>query len=197
MPPEPETLTRPPAGVPIPMTVCSILLDARTAGASLPRRLAALTPLQQRCDLHTEVMLAIHNETPQLRRLARKYDVRLIVTAGTPLGDRLNTAMAHSQGKAMLFPAWRHAIPADWLIATLADIARCRMDAAVLTASPPTRMRRLWQRVRHQMPADTLCVSRDWFERIGGCDPTLDLDALPDLIGRLRACQARITATVT
>jgi len=37
---------------------------------------------------------------------------------------------------------------------------------------------------------------RSWFERIGGCDPALDADALSDLIERLRACQARISAIV-
>ncbi|MBB3184125.1 hypothetical protein FHR95_001685 [Halomonas fontilapidosi] len=178
------------------MIVCTILLDARSAGAGLPRYLAALRPLRQRRDLHLEVMLANDTETPRLRRLASEYDARLVTTEGTPLGDRLNMAMAHSQGQALLFPAARYAIPAAWLATALKDIEQHRRDAVVLTSSPPGRLKQFWQRLRHEIPAETLCVSRAWFELIGGCDPALDADALPDLIARLRACQARIAAVV-
>ncbi|WP_280550381.1 MULTISPECIES: glycosyltransferase [unclassified Halomonas] len=178
------------------MIVCSILLDARSAGAGLPRRLAALRPLRQRPDLRLEVVLADDTEDPRLQRLASGHDARLVTTEGTPLGDRLNTAVAHSQGQALLFPARGRAIPVGWLVKALADIEQHSRDAVVLTTSRSGRLVQLWQRLRHRTPADTLCVSRAWFERIGGCDPALDADALPDLIERLRACQARISAIV-
>ncbi len=178
------------------MIVCSILLDARSAGAGLPRRLAALRPLRQRRDLRLEVVLADDTEDPRLLRLARGHDARIVTSEGTPLGDRLNTAVAHCQGEALLFPARGHAIPAGWLVKALADIEQHSRDAVVLATSSTSRLVRLWQRLSHQTPADTFCVSRAWFERIGGCDPALDAEALPDLIERLHACQARITAIV-
>ncbi|MDI5891084.1 glycosyltransferase family A protein [Halomonas rhizosphaerae] len=178
------------------MIVCSILLDARSAGAGLPRRLAALKPLRQRHDLRMEVVLADDTDDPRLLRLASGHDARIVTTEGTPLGDRLNTAVAHSQGQALLFLPRGRAIPAGWLVKALVDIEKHSRDAVVLTTSSPSRLRQLWQRLRHQTPADTLCVSRAWFERIGGCDPALDAEALPDLIERLHACQARITAAI-
>lgn len=176
------------------MIVCSILLDARDSGAGLPRRLASLRPLRQRRDLRLEVLLADDTGDARLKRLAHRHDVCLIATEGTPLGDRLNTAVAHSRGGALLFPAARPAIPPDWLVDTLTDIERHARDAVVLTTGRPTRLTLLWQRLRRPPLADTLCVSRAWFERIGGCDPSLDTTALTDLIDRLHACQARVAA---
>lgn len=178
------------------MIVCSILLDARSMGARLPRRLAALRPLRQRHDLHTEVLVADDTDDPRLLRLANRHDARIVPTEGTPLGDRFNTAFTHSHGEALLFPAGWLTIPASWLETALADIEHHRQDAVVLTASSPNTLNRLWQRLRHRTPADTLCISRIWFERIGGCDPALDLEALSDLIERLRACPARIRTVV-
>ncbi|MDR9438008.1 MAG: glycosyltransferase family A protein [Halomonas sp.] len=175
------------------MIVCSILLDVRSAGPGLPRRLADLKPFRQRRDLRVEVILADDTEDPRLRRLANQHDARIVTTEGTPLGDHLNTAVAHCQGQALLFSAGEHAISADSLVRALADIEQHSQDAVVLTTSSSGRLVQLWQRLRHQTPAGTLCISRAWFERIGGCDPALDADALPDLIERLRACQARIS----
>lgn len=176
------------------MIVCSILLDARASGAGLPRRLAALRPLRQRRDLRLEVLLADDTGDSRLLRMTSRHDVRLVATEGTPLGDRLNTAVAHSQGEVLLFPAPGRPISPGWLVDTLTDIEHHTRDAVVLAASRPSRLMLLWQRLRHQTLADTLCVSRVWFERIGGCDPSLDAEALPDLIARLHACQARVTA---
>lgn len=175
------------------MIVCSILLDARASGAGLPRRLAALRPLRQRRDLRLEVVMADDTGDSRLLRLAGRHDVRRIATEGTPLGDRLNTAVAHSQGQALLFPTSGRLISPAWLVDTLADIEHHHRDAVVLTTTRPNRLTLLWQRLRHLALADTLCVSRAWFERIGGCDPSLDDEALPDLIARLHACQARVT----
>ncbi|MEQ6890158.1 glycosyltransferase family A protein [Halomonas sp. CS7] len=176
------------------MIVCSILLDARASGAGLPRRLAALRPLRQRRDLRLEVLLSDDTGDSRLLRLASRHDVRRVATEGTPLGDRLNTAVAHSQGQVLLFPASGRPISPGWLVDTLADIEHHRRDAVVLTTAHPSRLTLLWQRLRHQTLTDTLCVSRAWFERIGGCDPSLDYGALSDLITRLHACQARVTA---
>ncbi|QFU00280.1 hypothetical protein FIU83_01310 [Halomonas sp. THAF5a] len=176
------------------MIVCSILLDARASGAGLPRRLAALRPLRQRRDLHLEVLLADDTGDARLHRLATRHDVHLIATEGTPLGDRLNTVVAHSQGQALLFPAPGRPLSPAWLVDTLAEVEHHVRDAVVLTAGRPNRLSLFWQRLRHRALTDTLCVSRAWFERIGGCDPSLDAEALPDLIARLHACQARVTA---
>ncbi|APE30642.1 hypothetical protein BOX17_06555 [Halomonas aestuarii] len=178
------------------MIVCSILLDARSSGPGLPRRLAALRPLAQRHDLRLEVVLADDTDDSRLLTLASRHGARLVTTEGTPLGDRLNTAVAHSQGEALLFPAPGRLIPASWLVDTLADIEHHRRDAVVLTSSTGHRLAHLWHRLRHLYLGDTLCVSRVWFERIGGCDPSLDTEALPDLIARLHACQARVASVV-
>ena len=178
------------------MIVCSIFLDARSSGPGLPRRLAALRHLTQRHDLRLEVMLADDTDDSRLLTLASRHGARLVTTEGTPLGDRLNTAVAHSQGEALLFPAPGRPIPAGWLVDTLADIERHARDAVVLKTSRNSRLAHLWHRLRHQALADSLCVSRAWFERIGGCDPSLDTEALPDLIARLHACQARVASVL-
>ena len=130
------------------MIVCSILLDARASGAGLPRRLAALRPLRQLRDLRLEVLLADDTGDSRLLRMTSRHDVRQIVTEGTPLGDRLNTAVTHSQGDVLLFPASGRLISPGWLVDTLADIEHHGRDAVVLTTARPNRLMLFWQRLR-------------------------------------------------
>lgn len=174
------------------MFTCSIFLDARSSGAGIPRRLAALKEILQRLDNRLELLVVDDTGDRRLAVLAKHHGAILIHAEGTPLGDRLNLAVTHSQGELLLFPAQGTSLTVDWLTRTIESMEHHERDAVVRTQRPTSRLARLWRRLHYHPFSDTLCVSRVWFDRIGGCDPSLDTDALPDLIERLRACQARV-----
>ncbi len=178
------------------MLACSLILDARASGADLPRYLMALRPLVDRPDELVELLLVDDTGDPRLPGLARRHLARLLTCHRTPLGDRLNSAVAHSQGEILVFPAPRLTPSADWLYLAADAIQHDETDCVMLARLPATPLERVRQRLRPGSPSSTLCLSRAWFERIGGCDPGLDRNALPDLIARLHACQARVTAVV-
>lgn len=174
------------------MFACSIFLDARSAGTGLPRRLAALQRLQQGRDSRIELLLVDDTADPRLPRLANRFGVRLLPCEDEPLGGRLNAAVARSQGTVLIFPAPALPIPTDWLAVVVDEFEHRTWDVMVLPSRPHGTATRLWQWLRRAPPADTLCVVREWFDRIGGFDPSLDTKALPELLERLRACQARV-----
>ncbi|TFH87791.1 glycosyltransferase family 2 protein [Billgrantia azerbaijanica] len=170
----------------------SLILDVRTAGSRLPRQLHALQRLLRSLAGSIELLVADDTGDSRLPQLAQRFGARLCPCEGTPLGDRLNAAVARSQGDVLVFPGPDTRLSSQWLQQAAERIARQQRDAVVLTPSRPGRLARLRRRLQGQSPADVLCVSRIWFERIGGFDPALDLEALPNLLDRLRACQARI-----
>ncbi|MGM0782825.1 MAG: glycosyltransferase family A protein [Pseudomonadota bacterium] len=170
----------------------SLILDVRMMGHRLPRQLHALQRLARNRAEPFELLVADDSGDARLPRLTERYGARLLPCEGTPLGDRLNAAVAHSQGDILIFPAADARLTLDWLAQVSERIERQQDDAAVFTARPLGRLARLHRRLRGQLPAETLCIARTWFERIGGFDPALDQEALPNLLERLRACQARI-----
>lgn len=173
----------------------SLILDVRTAGSRLPRQLHALQRLMRAMAGHIELLVADDTGDTRLPRLTQRYGVRLCPCEGTPLGDRFNAAVARSQGDVLVFPMSGSRLSHHWLQLAAERITRQQWDAVVLTLHPVGRLApltRLRRRLHSQPSSDVLCVSRLWFERIGGFDPALDLDALPNLLNRLQACQARI-----
>ncbi|MDI5984602.1 hypothetical protein QLQ85_07355 [Halomonas sp. M4R5S39] len=174
------------------MFACSIFLDARSAGTGLPRHLAALQKLLKGRDGRIELLLVDDTGDPRLPGLASRFGARLLPYKGEPLGDRLNAAVAHSQGTVLVFLAPALPLPADWLDVVAEGREHHRWDVLVLPARPRGPATRLWQWLGRTPPADTLCVAREWFDRIGGFDPSLDAKALPELLERLHACQARV-----
>jgi hypothetical protein len=174
------------------MSTCSILLDARSSGAGIPRRMAAWKEILQRLDHRIELVVVDDTRDPRLVALAKRHGAIMLQAEGTPLGDRLNLGVTHSQGDVLLFPAQGTSFTSSWLSRTIENMEHNELDAVVRTQQPSTLPARLWRRLHYQPFSDTLCVSRVWFDRIGGCDPSLDTDALPDLIERLHACQARV-----
>ncbi|PMR69119.1 glycosyltransferase [Halomonas heilongjiangensis] len=174
------------------MFACSIFLDARATGTVLPRRLAALHKLLKGRDGRIELLLVDDTGDPRLPGLASRFGARLLPREDGPLGDRLNAAVARSQGAVLVFLASALPLPADWLDAVAEGLEHHRWDVLVLPARPRGPAPRLWRWLSRSSPADTLCVAREWFDRIGGFDPSLDAKALPELLERLHACQARV-----
>lgn len=174
------------------MLSCSIILDAQASGAGLPRQLTALRPLIDQPDELVELLLVDDTADPRLPGMAHRHHARLLTCHSTQLGDRLNIAVSRGQGERLVFPAPRLTPSADWLSSATEAIQREEADCVVLARLAATPLASVLQRLRPGSPSGTLCLSRSWFERIGGCDPSLDRNALPDLLDRLRACQARI-----
>lgn len=178
----------------IDFTGC-ILIDARSTGPRLPRQLAVVAPLV-RADA-TPFSLRIIDDTgdPRLPRIAYRFGARLVSVPPAPLGQRLNDAIALSSGEVLIFPGIGIITSAEALSRLAAEVAADECDAALLPTLHLGPLQRLLARVRRLPHSEGLCLSRSWFERIGGCDPGHDEGALNELLERLRACGARVKAS--
>ncbi|MCE9682427.1 hypothetical protein [Halomonas alkalisoli] len=178
------------------MCTSSVLLDARSFGAQLPRHLDALHRVMRYGGGRHEVLVVDDTGDRRLPGLACRFDVTLIFSRPCPLGERLNVAVAASHGELLFFPGLGQGGFHRWLANQLGDLGRQEWDAVVLQVrrqSALMRLVRLLSRLHWASPTDTFCVTRGWFDRIGGFDPVLEHDALPELIERLQACQARVS----
>lgn len=175
------------------MYTSSVLLDARSFGAQLPRHLDALHRVMRYGGGKHEVLVVDDTGDRRLPGLACRFDVTLISSRPCPLGERLNLAVAASHGELLFFPGLGQGGFHRWLANQLGDLGRQEWDAVVLQARRQGALLRLLSRLHRASPTDTFCVTRGWFDRIGGFDPVLEHGALPELIERLQACQARVS----
>lgn len=175
----------------IDVTGC-ILVDARSAGPRLPRQLAIVAPLA-RADAFS---LRVVDDTgdPRLPRIVERYGARLLNVSPAPLGKRLNDAITRISGEVLIFPDIGNTTSAEALSRLAVEVAAGAFDVALLAPLQLGSLQRLLARIRRRPRArsEGLCLSRAWFERIGGCDPALDADALGELLERLSACGARL-----
>lgn len=175
------------------MYASSILFDARTFGAQLPRHLGATQRTTRSRKGRHELLVVDDTGDHRLPGLASRFDVTLVSSPSCPLGERLNVAVAASHGELLLFPGLDQGGLHRWLANQLGDLGGQEWDAVVLQARRQSALLRLLGRLHRASPTDTFCVTRGWFDRIGGFDPVLEHDALPELIERLQACQARVS----
>ncbi|RDB42546.1 hypothetical protein DU490_12380 [Halomonas sp. DQ26W] len=175
------------------MYASSIVFDARSFGAQLPRHLAALHRVMRYGEGKHELLVVDDTGDRRLPGLACRFGVTLVSCRSHPLGERLNIAVAASQGELLLFPGLALDGFHRWLASQFAGLGRQEWDAVVLRARRESVLLRLLSRLHRTSPTDTFCVTHRWFERIGGFDPALEQSALPELIERLQACQARVS----
>lgn len=175
----------------IDVTGC-ILIDARSAGPRLPRQLAVVAPLA-RADAFS---LRVIDDTgdPRLPPIVERYGARLLNVSPAPLGHRLNDAITRISGEVLIFPGIGNTTSAEALSRLAIEIATGTFDVALLNPLQRSSWQRLLERVRRRPRprSEGMCLSRGWFERIGGCDPALDAGALGELLERLCACGARV-----
>ncbi|MGR2740610.1 hypothetical protein ACUY1T_19360 [Billgrantia sp. Q4P2] len=175
------------------MTLSSVIFDARAAGAKLPRNLVIFEQAARRWQGGYELLLVDDTGDRRLPALAQRHQATLLSCSSSTLGSRLNAAVRASRGEVLLFPGLGDRRVADWLSQRLIDVELdSHWDAAVLPVRRHSWIR-WWWLLQGPSPCDTFLVARPWFERIGGFDPQLGSDALPDLLERLRACQARVS----
>ncbi len=170
-----------------------ILIDTRSVGARLPRQLAMVEALPSRHRF--ELVVIDDTRDPRLPDIVRRFGARLVSQPRAPLGHRLNEAIARCGGEVLIFPGFGNATPAAELWRQAARVAAQEVDAITLPAVSRGVLDRLRVRLWGPSGGDGVCLARRWFERIGGCDDTLDRSALADLLERLRACGARIEGT--
>ncbi|MFO7647742.1 hypothetical protein [Halomonas campaniensis] len=172
-----------------------ILIDARTSGARLPRQLAALAGGDDDTRPRFNLVVADDTGDPRLPAIARRYGALRVPCPAGPLGARLNAAVLHCSGVVVLIPVAKRTPPRHILIGLASGIIAQTHDAVLLPAGSSGRLAGLLARLRRSPSCDALCLSREWFERIGGFDPELEASALPELVERLRACGARVAST--
>ncbi|WP_431024634.1 hypothetical protein [Halomonas sp. H5] len=165
-----------------------IIIDACLMATWLPRQLPGLRHLHRQHVGQLDIHVVSESNQPRLRALSRRFGLALEVVPEPTAGARGNRVVQSTQGDLLLFPSPQYGLPPQWLarLATLPD------DWDALLFTPPADAWRPLQRFWRTPVTGTLCVRRDWFERLGGFDPTLDSEAPQDLLARLRACHARI-----
>lgn len=181
------------------MPTCSIVLDARLSGARLPRQLGTLHKAMRQWNQQGAVELLVVDDTndARLSSLTQRYGVRLLFVDAMALGSRLNASVSSSTGEILIFPGAAIDLSPEWLADLVSGRRSQDWDAAVLSAPRARSLPLLWRLLRRPSLVDAFCVTRSWFERIGGFDPGLEAEALPELLGRLRACQARVASGET
>lgn len=175
------------------MPLVSVILDARTAGAKLPRSLSIFRQAAKCRRGGCELLIMDDTGDHRLPALAQRHQASLLNCNSVPLGRRLNAAVNSSRGEILLFPGTGTPRMAEWLEQRLTEEELGgRWDAAVLSLRAQGWLWR-WRLLQRFSPLDTFWITRAWFERIGGFDHQLERDALPDLLDRLQACGARVT----
>lgn len=167
----------------------TLFIDARSAGARLPRELSLVAPLAIDRDL--ELIVIDDTQDTRIIRIASRYKARHVRLCGLPLGKRLNTAIADTSSSVLVFPLLGCIASTRTLLQLIQRIAAGEVDAVTLLDRAPGLLARLL-RPHKPAPIVGICMARHWYERLGGCDPQLDRDALNDLVERLRHCGARL-----
>ena len=167
----------------------TLLIDARSAGARLPRELALVAPLA--ADQAFDLMVIDDTRDPRVAGIARRHGARHLRLHGATLGERLGTTIPTTSGAVLVFPIIGCLAGTRTLLRVAQRVGAGEVDAVSLPGNTPGLIARLLGR---RMPADAagVCLSRDWYDRLGGCDPRLDRDAIADLLERLRLCGARL-----
>lgn len=174
------------------MSAYCILVDSRLMGAHLPRCLATLSESIRRHPTRVDIQVIGTEEDPRLTTLSRRFGAHFTVCDLDTIGARGNALVRASPASILVFLSPQGRLRSDWL-GRLDDLLQHQQwDVVIFQPHAPllmTTLRRLWHVAT---PPGTLCVARQWFERIGGFDPGLDDTAHEDLVERLRACHARI-----
>ncbi|MDY7116505.1 hypothetical protein RAN53_09100 [Halomonas sp. SSL-5] len=167
----------------------TLLIDARSAGARLPRELALVASLA--ADQAFELVVIDDTRDPRVAGIARRHGTRHLRLPAAPLGERLANVIPNTNGPVLVFPVIG-CLDATYTLLQLARrVGADEVDAVILPGSTPGLFARLLGR-RQSDTAAGICLARHWYDRIGGCDPRLDRDAISDLVERLRHCGARL-----
>nr|WP_298250402.1 hypothetical protein [uncultured Halomonas sp.] len=167
----------------------ALLIDARSAGARLPRELALVAPLV--AEQAFELVVIDDTQDTRVAGIARRHGARHVSMPNAPLGKRLGITIPSTTGSVLVFPALGCLASARTLLDLARRVSDGEVDALALSGNPPSLLARVLGRKQPDAAAG-ICLARHWYERLGGCDPLLDRDALDDLIGRLRLCGARL-----
>src|SRR5690554_8145285 len=121
------------AGVRMATFTACILIDARSAGARLPRQLAVVAPLA-RTSGNATFTLCVLDDTGDARlpRFAQRFSARLVWVAPLPLGQRLNEALAASNGELLVLLGIGNAPRAEAQDRLAGDAAAGELGAAPL-----------------------------------------------------------------
>ncbi|WP_458526585.1 hypothetical protein [Onishia taeanensis] len=174
------------------MNAYSIIVDSRLMGAQLPRCLATLSEALKRHPAKVDIQVIDTADNARLTALSRRFGGRFTVCDQDTIGARGNVLARSTSATTLIFLSPHGRLRSDWLGQVSDLLEHQQWDAVIFQPTTPmliTTLRRLWHMAD---PPGTLCVARQWFERIGGFDPALDDTALEDLVDRLRACHARI-----
>ncbi|MBD3898380.1 hypothetical protein IEI94_21215 [Halomonas sp. ML-15] len=174
------------------MDAYCIIIDSRLMAARLPRCLATLQHAVVRYPDKIDIRVVSDDDNSSLETLTRRIGAHFEAIRLGSIGARSNEVVRRTPVDTLIFPTPRMRLGADWLDEADHLLTQHQWDAVLLTSRRRPFSQGLKRLLQREPEPGTLCVRRDWFERIGGFDPSLDENAHGDLLARLRACQARV-----
>lgn len=186
----------------------SIVIPLYNEARHIERTLTAVARAARLAGLHPEILVVDNGSTDAGPALALALGAKVLDGRGLSIAGLRNLGAAEARHAELAFLDADIEVPADWLLIWHRERS-AGADAFTLDCLTPAEApwyAQAWQqrslgsarrRWRAWLPTPALCLSRAWFERVGGFDARLRTGEDKDLGLRLHALGARQLAIPT
>lgn len=189
------------------MTFVSVVIPMFNEQQHIGRTLAAIKAAAEHAHLDYELLVVDNGSTDNGPQIASQAGARLLPGAHLTIAALRNLGAGHARGDLLAFVDADVEVPQSWLTLWQQVRQADQADVLALVCDTPARapwFARAWQRRtlsagraeqrRTWLPTANLCLSRDWFERVGGFDERLRTGEDKDFGLRLSAAGARLVS---
>ena len=156
----------------------SVIIPMFNEERHIARTLASVRTAAEHAGIACELLVVDNGSTDASSQLAREAGARVLDGAGLGIGALRNLGARSAQGQWLAFLDADMEMPADWFILGRNIFEQDRADVFALECAAPAEapwFARSWQlrnqstaaRLRDWLPSANLCLSRNWFERVG------------------------------
>lgn len=187
------------------MTRISVIIPMYNEARHIGRTLESVRRAALRAGCDWEIIVPDNGSDDAGPQIAREQGAQVLDCPGISIGALRNRGAAQARGEWLAFLDADMQVPEDWLETWRQVHEQNRAEVLGLAHLPPPQApwyARAWlQRVgnareqaglRDWLPTANLCMSRSWFERVGGFDESLRTGEDKDLSLRLGQAGARL-----
>lgn len=181
----------------------SVVIPMFNEERHIARTLRSVRAAADRAAVPCEVLVVDNGSTDNGPRLASQAGALVLDGIGLSIGALRNCGAQAAQGHWLAFLDADMEVPPDWFELWMAVHDQGRADVFALECEVPAQapwFARAWQRrnqstgsarLRDWLPTANLCLTRSWFEQVGGFDEQLRTGEDKDFGTRLHAAKAR------
>lgn len=187
------------------MSMVSVVVPMFNEQQHIGRTLGAIKTAAAWAGVDCELLVVDNGSTDEGPQIAGAAGARVLPGAQLSIAALRNLGARHAQGDWLAFVDADVEVPPNWLTLWQELWQTDRVDVLALDCDTPPQapwFARVWQRrtlsgVRGQqrrdwLPTANLCLSREWFERVGGFDERLRTGEDKDFGLRLSSAGARL-----